>query len=155
MSDWLKLKSMPRAHSTPPAPGVLLDVVLSPYDMPEAVRGFRSTNGRFRIEFRYIDGPEPSGPEDRVDAHISAFEGRYTGRLLALEVDVLAMGASAVGISISTPVDPTTLSNDLDVAWRRMMTKHNSPDEIRQLESARAALRSRESEVLSQFAGAG
>jgi hypothetical protein len=160
MADWLRLKAIPTAPLPttvcPPAgsSGVLFDVVVSPYDLPEAVRGFRKSNGRFRIEFRYIDGDEPIAEELRVDEHVSAFEGKHSGRLLALEVDTAAIGADAVGVAISTPVPQNELvRRNIDEAWKRVAARHTKPDEKRVFDSARAALRTRENDLVSQLVG--
>lgn len=154
MTEWLKLKSIPLQSPIPPAPGVLFDVVVSPYDIPEAVRGFKTPQGRFRIEFRYIDGPEPQGPELHLDDHVKAIEGRFTRRLLALEVDVDAMGAHSVGVAIST-AQPLTerLKQRLESALDRVAAKHTSADDQRVMATARTALRTREDDLLNQLAG--
>jgi hypothetical protein len=152
MAEWLRLKEVPKSPTPVPVTGVVFDVMVSPYDIPEAVRGFRTPHGRFRIEFRYIDGTEPSGPERSLVPHVVAFEGRHTGRLLALEADVEAMGAKAVGVSIS-PIQER-LRQQLDSAWNAVAATHSSSAEKSVFENARNALRTREADLLKQLAGA-
>jgi hypothetical protein len=151
MAEWLRLKEVPPNPGPVLVNGVVFDVIVSPYDIPEAVRGFKTPNERFRIEFRYIDGNEPSGPERSLGEHVVAFEGRHTGRLLALEADVVAMGAQTVGVSI-TPVQER-LRQQLDSAWNAVAAAHRSSAEKSVFENARKALRTRETDLLNQLAG--
>lgn len=154
MSEWLRLKPTPSRKQAPPAPGVLFDVVVSPYDVPEAVRGFRTAGGKFRIEFRYIDGPEPHAPEQKLDEHITCIEGKYTHRLLALEVDLRAMGAKSVGVSITTAEpNPEQLRRSLENAFERLVQQHLCQPNRQAFESTRDAVKSREDELISQLAG--
>lgn len=154
MSEWLRLRNIPSSSQVPPSPGVLFDVVVSPYDVPEAVRGFKTPSGRFRIEFRYIDGPEPAGAPMPLDDHVSVFEGRHTRRLLALEVNLQALGAKSVGVSISTASPHEQLKSELQRALEQLVKQHSSPTDRKALESTREALKSRESELLNQLAPA-
>ena len=67
---------------------------LSPYDVPQAVRGyFDADSRRFRIEFKYI-GDEPL-VEQRVDDTLGLQLGRYSGRLYALEIDLESLRANS------------------------------------------------------------
>lgn len=144
MSDWLSLRSLPKsitkADSKLVRPGVRFEVDVSPYDVPNAVRGFMTSHGRFRIEFRYIDGSEPPQQEKKLDAFVSVFEGRHSRRLLAIEVDVRALGAESVGLSI-TPQE--RFRRHLDAAWPKVEAQHSAPDERGHVEGAREAIDSR------------
>lgn len=151
MSEWLRLKNILASAQVPPSPGVLFDVVVSPYDVPEAVRGFKTSHGQFRIEFRYIDGPEPHGPAIQLDEHVAVFEGRHTRRLLALEVNLQAIGARSVGVAISTANPHERLKHELQRALDQLAQQHSSPTDRKALESTREALKSRESELLNQL----
>lgn len=154
MSEWLRLKNIPSSTQAPPSAGVLFDVVVSPYDVPEAVRGFKTPHGHFRIEFRYIDGPEPANRPVRLDDHVSVFEGRHTRRLLALEVNLQALGAKSVGVSISTATSHDQLKSQLRRALEQLVKQHPLPADRKALESTREALKSRESELLNQLVSA-
>lgn len=155
MPEWLRLKNLTASVNPPPVQGVILDVVVSPYDVPEAVRGFKTAAGRFRIEFRYIDGPEPASSPQILNNHVVAFEGRHSKRLLALEVDIDAMGAQAVGLSISTSPDQVTqwLRERIDSALNAVVERHTKPVEKQMVETTKAALKTRESDLLNQMAG--
>jgi hypothetical protein len=154
MAEWLKLKNIPIEAQRPPPPGVLFDVVVSPYDVPEAVRGFKTQHGRFRIEFRYIDGPEPHGPVLKLDDHVTAMEGRFTSRLLALEVDLDAIGARSVGVAFSTSQSlAARLKQRIQSALDHVAAKHTSIDDQRVMATTRTALRTREDDLINQLAG--
>lgn len=146
MDGWLRLKNILEATGKAEPPGVLFNVVVSPYDVPEAVRGFKVPGGRFRIEFRYIDGEEP-GRQVPLDGHVTVTEGRHSHRLLALEVDVAAIGARSVGVAI-TPVE--SVKSQLRSAMDRVESMHGSSDENHA--RVRRALEARESELLQCLA---
>ncbi|MFG0285557.1 MAG: hypothetical protein ACF8R7_14155 [Phycisphaerales bacterium JB039] len=154
MPEWLKLKNLPGAVPHVPVPSVRLDVVVSPYEVPEAVRGFKIAKGRFRIEFRYIDGPEPEGVSRSLDEHVKAIEGRHSRRLLALEIDVDALGAEAVGLSISTsPSLADVLREQLETALERAAAQQ-AEEEHKSINYARSAVKLREKELLQQLTSA-
>jgi hypothetical protein len=58
--------------------------VTSPYDVPEAFRVTALEDGRFLIEFRYIDSAE-SASDIRLSGDVRALLGRSTKRILAIE----------------------------------------------------------------------
>jgi hypothetical protein len=79
--------------------GVKVDVLVSPYDVPEALRGFYSPNKqRFVIEFKYIS------TEDTVERsecpNVQVRVGRNSGRLYAIELDVKSLEANSVQLRI-------------------------------------------------------
>lgn len=155
MPEWLRLKNLSASLPPPSVPGMILDVVVSPYDVPEAVRGIKTADGRFRVEFRYIDGPEPASSPQTLDNHVVAFEGRYSKRLLALEVDVDAIGVQAVGLSISTHDQVAErLRQRIDSALNAVVARHTEPRDKQMFETTKAALKTRESDLLNQMAGA-
>ena len=142
MTEWLRLgdvKDLPESTSTP---DFVLDVVLSPYDIRESVRGFRASEGKLRIEFRYIDGEE-QGTVVKVGPHVTATEGKHSGRLLAMDIDVVAIGASSVGVSIAT----------LDSAWdevaKSLGMRSRERGEI--AAKARKAVATRQEDLLGQL----
>jgi len=106
MSEWVRLDvqqfSKPKRLKSH---GVEINVVMSPYDVPEAVRGnFDQVLKQFVIEFRYIDD-EPVKREKHGE-HIALRIGRHSGRLYGIEVDVNAMEADAVGLHVQLPKAP-------------------------------------------------
>jgi hypothetical protein len=61
--------------------------VMSPYDVPEAVRGYYDQKSHhFVIEFRYIG--DESWKRERGDSQITLRIGRHSGRLYGIEADV-------------------------------------------------------------------
>ena len=152
MADWLRLKDIPIEPPVAMPKGVLFNLAVSPYDIPDAVRGFKTPQARFRIEFRYIDGPEPYGAELRLGEHVTGIEGRFTHRLLVLEVDVEAIGDLSVGVSITAPQSQTeNLKQRIEAAWDRVAATHLSPGEKSAFASARIALRTREDDLINQL----
>lgn len=91
MADWIPLNT--RTHELPKRHkirGVDITLVMSPYDIPDAVRGeYNKDLHRFVIEFRYIsDEPwERSKYNDYIVLRI----GRNSRRLYGIEVDVHAL----------------------------------------------------------------
>jgi hypothetical protein len=86
MSDWLEIN--PSEFSKPEQVqirGAKVEVFLSPYDMPEAVRGsYNKEQKKFLIEFRYIGGDEPLETEVRDDTTLSI--GRRSKRIYKIEL---------------------------------------------------------------------
>ena len=93
MSEWVRLDA--EKLNTPQLEairGVNITVRMSPYDVPEAVRGYYDEElERFVIEFRYI-GDEPFRQKQKGE-HITLRIGRHSGRLYGVEVNVDAMKA--------------------------------------------------------------
>ena len=99
MNEWVRLDA--EKLNTPQSQairGVNITVRMSPYDVPEAVRGYYDeAQRRFVIEFRYIDD-EPL-QKKQEGAHITLRIGRHSGRLYGIEVDVDAMKSQAVDLN--------------------------------------------------------
>lgn len=83
--------------------GVEIQVFLSPYDIPMAVRGdYDEQEKRFVIRFRYIVG-EPSKSLKIDNKYIRLSVGKNSGRLQTIEVDVDALSATHVGLRMLVP----------------------------------------------------
>lgn len=100
--------SVDRAKYDPGTPvsehGVEFHVFISPYDMPEAVRGdFDESKRRFVIEFKYI-ATEPL-EHQTPDDYVTFVVGENSRRLYRIEVDVEGMGADAVVLRVSRAMD--------------------------------------------------
>ena len=80
--------------------GVVIELLVSPYDIPEAVRGFfDDEKNHFAIEFKYVgSGNEPT--KDKQDDEMILRTGENSGRLYRLEVDVKALDVNAVGLQM-------------------------------------------------------
>ena len=79
--------------------GVHIRVFVSPYNIPEAVRGYGiSEPKRFRVEFRYPEQdrsyiPVKHGP---LELHV----GKSSGRLCKIDVDVAALNVDTVSLEL-------------------------------------------------------
>ena len=122
MTDWIRLNQIQQTadagedHGPTPEPiepGVVVGLIVSPYDVPDAVRGFQKNGNVFRIEFRYIDGKEPARSPVEVEQHLTAVYGKHSGRLLAIEVDTDGVGTKNIGLKITAEVPQEELREDM------------------------------------------
>lgn len=99
-------------------PDVKIHLSVSPYDVPEAFRGFFNESGdRFIIQFKYLLPDEPT--QERPADHATTLHvGKNSGRLYGIEVDVQALEqeVSSVGIELR-------LINVAENALRRFETE--------------------------------
>jgi len=108
MNEWLEvdpqeLKKLAKlSHET--HGGVEIILSLSPYDLPDAVRGlFDKHKDKFIIEFRYIQEEKlRTIGSDELNDLISLRIGRNSGRLYGIEVNVNKAKANAVAHTIRT-----------------------------------------------------
>jgi hypothetical protein len=154
MSEWINLVKNVASPTQMPQPDVHLNVLVSPYHVPEAMRGIRLADGRFRVEFRYIDGEERQGKAIKLDDHATAFEGRITRRLLAIELDVAKLGARTVGVSVSTAEAEERIKRELDGAFEKLIHANNATERL-SATRAQDAFQSRRTELLQQLVGSG
>jgi hypothetical protein len=105
MSDWIPLdpdKVSKATTETRREGGVQITVGLSPYDIPQAVRGrYDPASDRFVIEFSYIS-EEPlvaHAHDDVVVLHV----GKNSGRIYGIDINVKAARSKNVGFRISLP----------------------------------------------------
>lgn len=102
MSNWIELNPESlNKNEEHIVNGIEVVVGLSPYDIPEMVRGhYDGAIKKFVIEFKYLDGQEPrksiSGNE-----HVTLAVGAHSGRLYAIQIDVDELSANAVKLSFS------------------------------------------------------
>lgn len=99
--EWIKVDE--KQYDSPPKEikrsGVVFEVFISPYDLPEAVRGsYDDQRKRFVIEFRYIQD-EPK--EKVVGGQFVTFEvGKHSKRLYHIEVDVDKLRVNTVALQL-------------------------------------------------------
>lgn len=155
-AEWLRLPDADQLRDgAAGVPDVVFDVVVSPYSVPDAVRGVRTSEGRFRIEFRYIDGPEPTAAPKALDEHVRVIEGRHSGRLLAIEVDIDSLGAKSVGIAIKAEeLDPSQFESRLSQILSDVAESASDASEKSALESTRIALMQRREALAEQLKSA-
>jgi hypothetical protein len=103
VSEWVPLD----AASLSPARrqrirGVDITVVMSPYDVPEAVRGqYDEDIHCFVIEFRYMG--DEQWVAQKHDDKITLRVGRHSGRLYGIEVNVDALKAHRINLRLHLP----------------------------------------------------
>src|ERR1035438_7110729 len=79
--------------------GVRVDVLVSPYDVPEGVRGALREGGKqFVIEFKYISDEDTV--EKQQDDNVKLRVGRNSGRLYALELDMTKFNANHIKLRL-------------------------------------------------------
>lgn len=101
LSDWIQVDDS-RYEATESLSGgrrVLIEVSVSPYDVPQLVRGeFCVERNRFIVDFRYLtDEPTKSV---RLDDHAIGRVGKNSGRLYSLELDVNAMSVESIDLRV-------------------------------------------------------
>jgi hypothetical protein len=100
MSDWIRLDPDQVTKATTETRregGVQITVALSPYDIPQAVRGrFDRDLGRYVVEFQYI-AEEPWEKHTR-DESIALRVGKNSGRIYGVEIDVERAKEQRVGL---------------------------------------------------------
>ncbi len=104
MSDWISLdpELLSTVERTEEPGGVEVVIGLSPFDIPEKVRGgYNEKSNRFVIEFKYIDESERHVPT-KLDNHITVLAGENSNRLYEIQIDVDAIGARSVQLSLAT-----------------------------------------------------
>lgn len=105
MSEWIKLD--PRAFSakarqTRRQGGIEIAVTLSPYDIPDAVRGqFDEHLSKFVIDFNYIE--DEDWERHTSNEGIQLRVGKNSGRLYGIEVDVATLNAGQVALRLELP----------------------------------------------------
>ncbi|OGP48322.1 MAG: hypothetical protein A3K30_03255 [Deltaproteobacteria bacterium RBG_13_51_10] len=81
-------------------------VFVSPYDIPEAVRGFMDQDKkRFVIEFRYIS--DESVIEKKIDDNVNIFIGNNSKRVYSIEVDSQALHADQISLKLISAIEAT------------------------------------------------
>jgi len=93
--------------------GMHLEFSLSPYDIPESVRGYSDENQkRFVIEFKYMT-EEPLN-ERKLSEHLSVMEGKNSSRLYRVFiVDVNARNIGSIKAAIREARQSSSLSQDV------------------------------------------
>ncbi len=102
MPDWIKLDPARLSRSeTTHVHGVEISVGLSPYDIPDAVRGYYDDDvKRFVIEFNYLDDSEKRVPSWQNE-HITLYVGQHTGCLYEIHVNVDELEAKTVKLNVT------------------------------------------------------
>jgi hypothetical protein len=104
MAKWIRLDS---DQLNPPTRekirGVEVVVLLSAYDVPEAVGGdYDNELKKFVINFKYIVEDEPVTYK-KAARHVTFRVGKNSGRLYGIEIDVDKIKEKSVNLSILVP----------------------------------------------------
>jgi hypothetical protein len=106
MTHWIRLNPQELNQvKTERVDGITIAVGMSPYDLPDRVRGFYSESlDRFVIEFRYL-GPSAENrvPQNPEDADVVLLVGQHSRRLHEIYVNIKAMNVHAVGLQVLVP----------------------------------------------------
>jgi hypothetical protein len=148
MSGWLSLKQNELDKGTPRnINGVEVVVFLSPYDIPEGVRGdFDESLNRFVIRFKYVGGPEePNEPVEREshDDHVTLVVGRHSHRLYRVEIDVMRLGANGIVLKVA---------QDLNEAIDWLSEKRQRPSNRGRYDVAKMAISERRDDLFRELA---
>ncbi|HWQ35342.1 MAG TPA: hypothetical protein VNQ79_21025 [Blastocatellia bacterium] len=98
MREWLEVNlDTEKLKQSRKIRDIVVELLVSPYDVPEAVRGFfdQETN-RFAVEFKYMGGVDEPGKDHQQDRYLKFRIGENSGRLYRLEIDVNALKANSV-----------------------------------------------------------
>jgi hypothetical protein len=92
--------------------GMHLEFSLSPYDIPQSVRGYYCEDRkRFVIEFKYIT--EETLNERKLAEHVSVQEGKNSGRMYKVFIDVEALNIGLISAAIRKAREAPSLSQDV------------------------------------------
>jgi hypothetical protein len=140
--QWISLDSeMYDSDTVELSEGVEFHIFVSPYDLPEAVRGRRdAAKRRFVVEFKYI-GDEPS-EERRVNEHVTFFIGKHSHRVHRIEADVDGLGTELVTLRLVPAID--ALAKEL----------HSVSTPADNFRVAKAVLTDRKAELTRELVGA-
>lgn len=102
---WIRLSARKYADEVPEkTQGVEFNVHVSPYDLPDAVRGwFDRERKRFVIEFRYLTDEHTQSRT--ADQHVTFHVGERSGRVYRIEADVNSLGVDKVQLRMVSAVD--------------------------------------------------
>ncbi|NQU21609.1 MAG: hypothetical protein HQ567_10025 [Candidatus Nealsonbacteria bacterium] len=140
MAEWIELdpETLQQLDRTT-QDGVEIIVGLSPYDIPDGVRGSKDDqSGRFVIELRYLDNEEEKIAEC-PGKEVSLIVGKHSKRLYEIHVDVDKLKATEVGLRLMLP--------EVDDAIEKLSHRPQYANRIRHYEVAKDVI-SRNSEKL-------
>jgi hypothetical protein len=143
MSEWLEIN--PKEFSKPEQVqirGIKVDVFLSPFDMPEAVRGsYNKNTKKFLIEFRYIGGDEPLETDLLENTTVSI--GKRSKRIYKIELEQIELeNEKKVGLRLILP--------KVDAALESLAHVQSSAPHSGNYQIAKTILKERAEKLLQQ-----
>src|SRR5712692_7577708 len=110
--EWIPIANLGSRSVRPDQQRERQDLLVSPYDVPEAIRGQYIREKRcFVIEFKYIS-TEATYEKPKME-NVKVRVGRNSGRLYAIELDVQALQATSVELRIKIATELKNLLTHL------------------------------------------
>ena len=127
MNNWLLLdREQIRGEVDPESKGLKINIFTSPYDIPEAVRGYvDSTQKKYIIEFKYINEEELKTVKE--DECISLGIGKKSGRIYNVTIDIQSLNLSKGEYQFKTPqiIEKAIDKLEADIDSRQSRKKEN------------------------------
>ncbi len=116
MQEWVPLNRLKVNQATKQIiDGVELEIYVSPYDVPEGVRGnFNADKKHFVIDFRYAGGETENLYSEEVEPHITLHLGRNSRRIYHIVVDTVSLGAKEVGLVLGVELVKNQVQHAID-----------------------------------------
>ncbi len=102
MENWVMVdqKDLMKKIGQKKVKGVGINLFLSPYDIPEAVKGdYDEKAGQFIISFNYFTGVEDLQSEI-TDKNVTLKVGKNSNRIYKIVINVKALGAKVVQLAL-------------------------------------------------------
>lgn len=149
MDGWIKVRHLfPIDQSELPVQTARL---ISPYEIPDAIRIGEASPGRVRMDFRYIDGEE-KGRVHELAGKVVIVEGCYSGRLLSIEVPVTERISTAKhNIYADRESAAKSKLHSLMVAVEDLLA--TAKEKVENHASVRNAISSRETDLVFELVG--
>jgi hypothetical protein len=125
--------------------GVNVELLVSPYDIPEAVRGwFDETRKLFVIDFKYMaDEPRETKRHDR---YTTLVVGKNSCRLYGMELDVKALQAERIELKIELKI---AVVNEVNEALEGLVRQPLAPSRLDNYILAKNAVSITQTELFS------
>jgi SMC interacting uncharacterized protein involved in chromosome segregation len=134
-------------HEHTKTDGVEIHVFMSPYDVPEAVRGrFDPSSRRFVIEFKYLD--EEKATDEPHGEYIVLRVGKNSKRLLGLQINVEALKERQVGVRVFVP---NLVASIRKAIGELSKTRHLQPSRLRNYEVAEEVIADRSEQLFKEL----
>ena len=97
--------------------GIEVNIFLSPFDLPRAIRGsYHKSLDRFIIEFRYVDEEDFAITNEKEN--IAFRVGKKSRRLLGLQINTKALGVQRIELNVLTEAINRLIEKDTEQEHR-------------------------------------
>ena len=150
MSQWRKVDNEQVNRPTEEQiDGITIRMLVSPFDVPEAVRGdFNNARKTFAISFKYRAGEE-SLSEQRFDDDTVLFVGRASGRIYRIEIDLKRVMVNGVALELSVPVSGEVIAREAEQAIHGLSDRLRTPWRSGNYRVAQEVIKDNESELFA------